>query len=148
MGGSTWDQLAVQPGAQQPLQLKLTNGSTQLHLRAELQGGHWQATQLFRQSRDQLRRCELDLRLSFDFIVSKQPQPLTEDQALQLLLANPVEHQSKAFALLSTLAENIAKEPTEPKYRSVRLTNDKIARGLVRPQGALQAMIACGWVLE
>eukprot|EP00930_Biecheleria_cincta_P048382 TRINITY_DN33705_c0_g1_i1.p1 TRINITY_DN33705_c0_g1~~TRINITY_DN33705_c0_g1_i1.p1 ORF type:complete len:805 (-),score=147.47 TRINITY_DN33705_c0_g1_i1:59-2425(-) len=147
--GSNWHQIAVAPGAQQPLQLNITDaGAQQLHLRAELQGGNWQATQLFRQSREQLYCCELDLRLSFEFAVPKAPPPLTLEQALRSLLSNPVEQQSSAFALIRTLAGNIAKEPTEPKYRSVRLTNDKIARGLVRPRGALQAMMACGWELD
>eukprot|EP00931_Biecheleriopsis_adriatica_P007638 TRINITY_DN108902_c0_g1_i1.p1 TRINITY_DN108902_c0_g1~~TRINITY_DN108902_c0_g1_i1.p1 ORF type:complete len:783 (+),score=183.39 TRINITY_DN108902_c0_g1_i1:58-2406(+) len=146
--GNHWEQLAVEPMAKTPLQLKLAPTCTQLHLRAELQDGSWQATQLFRQSREQLRKCELDLRLTFDFVLSKLPEPVTMDQALQLLLKNPQEEQSTACSLLRTLSSNITKDPSEQKFRTVRLTNEKIALGLVRPQGALQAMVACGWKLQ
>jgi len=121
---------------------------TQLHIRAELQGGNWQQTQLFRQSREELYRCELDIALSFEFVLVDSPQAISVDDAVESILSNPVDLQTAAMSLIRALTANIAKAPEEAKYRTVRLTNNKISLGLVRPRGALQALMSCGWVLD
>ncbi|KAL3919349.1 MAG: hypothetical protein SGPRY_005664 [Prymnesium sp.] len=51
------------------------------------------------------------------------------------------------LALFSKLADNIAKHPAETKYRKVRLTNPKLAEGLVHVAGARQFLRAIGWRL-
>ena len=43
------------------------------------------------------------------------------------------------------MADNIAKGPAEEKYRKVRLTNPKVAAGLVHVPGARQFLRAIGW---
>lgn len=51
------------------------------------------------------------------------------------------------LSLFPKLADNIAKNPTDPKYRKLRLTNPKLAEGLVHVQGARQFLRAIGWEL-
>ena len=46
------------------------------------------------------------------------------------------------LSLFPKLADNIAKNPTDPKYRKVRLTNPKLAEGLVHVAGARQYLRA------
>jgi hypothetical protein len=52
-----------------------------------------------------------------------------------------------ALDLMSKMAANIAKSPTEPKFRKMRLSNPKVAEGLVHVPGARQFLCAHGWRL-
>ena len=49
--------------------------------------------------------------------------------------------------MLRRMIENIAKNPAEAKYRKVRLSNPKVAEGLVHVPGVRQWMGAVGWEL-
>ena len=52
-----------------------------------------------------------------------------------------------AIDMLKKMADNVAKAPAEPKYRKVRLSNPKVADGLVHVPGARQFLRAIGWQL-
>jgi len=57
----------------------------------------------------------------------------------------------KSDASLETmgkLVRNCAQNPSEDKYRKIRLTNEKIAAVLVAVEGAKASMLAMGWVEE
>lgn len=43
---------------------------------------------------------------------------------------------------LSTIAENILREPLNPKFRQFKPTNSMIKRNLVDPKGALEYAVA------
>merc|ERR1719181_447726 len=49
--------------------------------------------------------------------------------------------------MMKRMVDNIAKSPAEPKFRKVRLTNAKVADGLVHVPGVRQFMGAIGWEL-
>jgi hypothetical protein len=46
---------------------------------------------------------------------------------------------------LSTMADNILREPDNPKYRSFKRENDTIKRRLIQPKGALEYALALGF---
>lgn len=50
-----------------------------------------------------------------------------------------------ALDLMQKMGANIAKAPDEPKYRKMRLSNPKVAEGLVHVAGARQWLRANGW---
>ncbi|EIW76131.1 hypothetical protein CONPUDRAFT_64629 [Coniophora puteana RWD-64-598 SS2] len=47
--------------------------------------------------------------------------------------------------VLSTLAENLLRDPDNPKFRQFKTTNTTIERNLVKPKGALEYAIALGF---
>merc|ERR1712166_1546756 len=49
---------------------------------------------------------------------------------------------------MNKLVRNCAQNPTEEKFRKIRLTNEKIAAVLVAVEHAKEAMLAMGWVEE
>jgi len=49
--------------------------------------------------------------------------------------------------MMAKMTANIVKAPTEEKYRKVRLSNPKVAEGLVHVKGARQFLRALGWQL-
>ena len=49
--------------------------------------------------------------------------------------------------MLTKMMANVAKAPSEPKYRKVRLSNPKVAEGLVHVPGVRQFLVALGWRL-
>ncbi|KAL1508450.1 hypothetical protein AB1Y20_004553 [Prymnesium parvum] len=72
---------------------------------------------------------------------------LSLDEA-QRKLCEQLDTKIQPFlSLFPKLADNIAKNPTDPKYRKVRLTNAKLAEGLVHVAGARQFLRAIGWQL-
>ena len=46
------------------------------------------------------------------------------------------------------VTQNVAQQPTEPKFRKLKLSNPKIAELLVAVPGALEALGVLGWVKE
>ena len=52
-----------------------------------------------------------------------------------------------ALEMMAKFAANVAKAPSEDKYRKVRLSNPKIAEAIVYVPGARQFLRANGWVL-
>uniref|UniRef100_A0A7S3AWU9 UBA domain-containing protein n=2 Tax=Haptolina ericina TaxID=156174 RepID=A0A7S3AWU9_9EUKA len=73
--------------------------------------------------------------------------PLTLQEAQEKLCVQLDTKIQPFLALFPKLADNIAKNPTDPKYRKVRLTNAKLAEGLVHVAGARQFLRAIGWEL-
>ena len=49
---------------------------------------------------------------------------------------------------MNKLVRNCAQTPGEEKYRKIRTTNEKIHAVLVAVEGAMDAMLAMGWVQE
>jgi hypothetical protein len=64
-------------------------------------------------------------------------------EQLQRLLQQP--EGRGALKTLQTVCENILKTPAEPKFRSLKLSNPKIAQRLVRVPGALACLDALGF---
>jgi hypothetical protein len=58
---------------------------------------------------------------------------------------NSKEVATLALQTLSKLAENLLREPENPKYQSFKPTNDAIKKRLVEPAGALEYAIAMGF---
>ena len=50
-----------------------------------------------------------------------------------------------ALELMQKMVANIQKAPSEPKFRKMRLSNPKVAEGLVHVMGARQYLRALGW---
>ena len=51
------------------------------------------------------------------------------------------------MTMMTKMVANIAKAPTDPKFRKVRLSNPKVAEGLVHVPGARQFLRSIGWKL-
>jgi len=58
---------------------------------------------------------------------------------------NSKEVAMTSLKTLSTIAENILREPENPKYQQFKPTNDTIKRRLMEPRGALEYAIALGF---
>lgn len=54
----------------------------------------------------------------------------------------------ESLDMLEKVVANVAKAPTELKFRKLRLSNPKIAEGIVRAPGALAALEQMGWHTE
>lgn len=54
----------------------------------------------------------------------------------------------ESLEIISTVCRNIAVNPSEGKYRKLRLSNAKIQQNIVVPTGALAALQTLGWVLD
>ncbi len=50
--------------------------------------------------------------------------------------------------MLSTIAENLLKEPENEKFQRFKPTNALIKKHLVETKGALEYAIAVGWLLN
>ena len=53
--------------------------------------------------------------------------------------------QTEALDTLEKLVQNVAKAPTEPKYRKIRLSNPKITTAVIQTPGSLAALQLMGW---
>ena len=69
------------------------------------------------------------------------------EEATKKICALSDTKASPGLAMLRRMIENIAKNPAEAKYRKVRLSNPKVAEGLVHVPGVRQWMGAVGWEL-
>jgi len=76
-----------------------------------------------------------------------EEEAITLEAASEKLTALSESKVKPALEMMGKMVANIAKAPPEPKYRKVRLSNPKIAEGLVFVPGARQLLIASGWQL-
>jgi len=73
--------------------------------------------------------------------------PMTLEEATEKITSLSDTKSAPALTMMKKLVDNIAKGPAEPKFRKVRLSNAKVAEGLVHVVGARQFMMAIGWSL-
>ena len=66
--------------------------------------------------------------------------------AAHALAAAPAEARAKASATLLKVFGNVAKEPSEAKYRQLKLSNAAVAAKVVAVDGAVAFLRAAGWV--
>ncbi|KAG6333770.1 hypothetical protein ID866_5318 [Astraeus odoratus] len=59
---------------------------------------------------------------------------------------NSKETGLASLETLSTIAENLLREPDNPKFQQFKPTNDLIRRRLVEPKGALEYAIKAGYL--
>ncbi|EIE26580.1 hypothetical protein COCSUDRAFT_52390 [Coccomyxa subellipsoidea C-169] len=59
-----------------------------------------------------------------------------------------VVQSQETLTVIEKLTKNVAVNPTEEKYKRVRLTNDKIRAALVNVPGAVEALLALGWARD
>ena len=78
---------------------------------------------------------------------SYDEEALSLEEATSKLTALSDTKSKPALEMMTKMVANIAKAPAEEKYRKVRLSNSKIAEGLVFVPGARQFMRAIGWKL-
>jgi len=78
---------------------------------------------------------------------SYDEEPLSLEEATAKLTNLSDTRLRPALELMKKMADNIAKNPAEPKYRKMRLSNPKVADGLVHVPGARQFLRAIGWAL-
>lgn len=64
------------------------------------------------------------------------------EQALQNI---PIECWQPTLDILETLIKNIAQNPSEEKYRKIRLSNEKIRTTITSVDAALEALLLMGW---
>merc|ERR1719240_1957241 len=76
---------------------------------------------------------------------SYDEEPLELEAAIAKLTAQSDTKTKPALDLMQKMMANIAKAPSEPKYRKMRLSNPKVAEGLVHVMGARQFLRALGW---
>ena len=74
-------------------------------------------------------------------------EPLTLEEATAKLCAHADTKVRPALDMMQKMVANIAKAPAEAKYRQLRLSNPKVAEGLVFVPGARQYLHAIGWVI-
>jgi len=74
-------------------------------------------------------------------------EALSLEDATAKLVALSDTKVRPALDMMSKMVANIAKAPAEDKYRKVRLSNPKVAEGLVFVPGARQFLRALGWQL-
>jgi len=65
-----------------------------------------------------------------------------------IIRPNSEKNASIAMQTLLKLAENLLREPDNPKYRSFKPTNDAIKARLIEPSGALEFALALGFQPE
>ena len=53
-----------------------------------------------------------------------------------------------SLVLLSKVSRNVAQNPTEEKYRRLRLTNEKLKLGLFDVPGCINTLLEMGWVKD
>ena len=79
---------------------------------------------------------------------SYEEESLSLDDATAKLTALADTRLAPALELLRKMIANINKDPAEPKYRKMRLSNPKVAAGLVHVDGVRQWLRAIGWRLD
>jgi len=85
----------------------------------------------------------------------QDPQPFDANHAKRtefrrlvdpgILRPNSKEVALRSLRTLSTIAENLLREPDNPKFRQFKPTNTVIKRDLVDPKGALEYAVAMGF---
>lgn len=78
---------------------------------------------------------------------SYDEEALTHEAAQEKICALLDTKAQPAIDMMTKMMANVAKAPTEEKYRKVRLSNPKVAEGLVFVPGARQFLRAVGWQL-
>lgn len=76
---------------------------------------------------------------------SYEEESLSLSEATDKMAALPETTLRPALDLMGKMVANIAKAPAEPKFRKMRLSNPKVAEGLVHVPGARQFLCAHGW---
>ena len=79
---------------------------------------------------------------------SYEEEALSLDDATAKLTARADTRLAPALELLRKMIANINKDPAELKYRKMRLSNPKVAAGLVHVDGVRQWLRAIGWRLD
>ena len=163
--GETWKPLAPQPAAcsaddDTPVTTDVTallvgGGAPRpfegLLLRADMSGGHNIATQLCRMNRSRLESFPLQLHLEL------LPLALAAAVHAEVAAGSPRVVAAarrrragggarKASATLLKVFGNVAKEPSEAKYRQLKLSNAAVAAKVVAVDGAVAFLRAAGWV--
>eukprot|EP00746_Dinoflagellata_sp_MGD_P141483 gnl/MRDRNA2_/MRDRNA2_74582_c0_seq4.p1 gnl/MRDRNA2_/MRDRNA2_74582_c0~~gnl/MRDRNA2_/MRDRNA2_74582_c0_seq4.p1 ORF type:complete len:306 (+),score=97.22 gnl/MRDRNA2_/MRDRNA2_74582_c0_seq4:129-1046(+) len=64
------------------------------------------------------------------------------EEALRSL---PPEKAKEALDLMETLLRNVIQNPTEEKFRKIRLTNEKISKAITTVPGAVDSLVLMGW---
>ena len=116
-----------------------------------MSGGHNIATQLCRMNRSRLETFPLQLHLELlplalaaavhAEVAAGSPRVV----AARALAAAPAEARAKASATLLKVFGNVAKEPSEAKYRQLKLSNAAVAAKVVAVDGAVAFLRAAGW---
>ena len=65
--------------------------------------------------------------------------PMSLEEATEKICALRESQAAPGLTMLRRMIENVAKNPAEPKYRKVRLSNAKVAEGLVHVPGVRHA---------
>ncbi|BDA40811.1 probable plant UBX domain-containing protein 2 at N-terminal half [Coccomyxa sp. Obi] len=78
------------------------------------------------------------------YTAAKLPPPLPS--AVQSALWAVPSQES--LEIIEKLTKNVAVNPTEEKFKRIRLTNSKIKAALVDVPGAVEALLALGWARD
>mmetsp|Transcript_75165 Transcript_75165/g.178634 ORF Transcript_75165/g.178634 Transcript_75165/m.178634 type:complete len:636 (+) Transcript_75165:175-2082(+) len=89
--------------------------------------------------------AEDDLAMALALSQAKNVEVMERASAL---LSLPKDKQGAAIKTVTTLLENLVKDPENAKFRSVRLSNAKIKAAIVDVQEAMQLMLACGFAQQ
>uniref|UniRef100_A0A7S0N1F3 UBX domain-containing protein n=1 Tax=Pyramimonas obovata TaxID=1411642 RepID=A0A7S0N1F3_9CHLO len=76
------------------------------------------------------------------------PETLDQLGAALVRLVNDVELAQRSVPIMGTILRNVAKDPTNPKFRRLRLGNPKIQELVVNADGGLEYLQAAGFALE
>jgi len=77
---------------------------------------------------------------------SRMPDKLTDLQ--QAMRALPLDKAMETLALIEKLTRNVMKDQSEPKFRKINLTNDKIKNVIADVPNAIVLLEEMGWVQE
>uniref|UniRef100_A0A6S9ZCD6 PUB domain-containing protein n=1 Tax=Chrysotila carterae TaxID=13221 RepID=A0A6S9ZCD6_CHRCT len=122
-----------------------------LRVRAELSGGNAIATQLFRQSRKEIKTSLFEVCATLQYVPSrsltlKRTLPDAQDlnTAVQRLKRHPPSSEvAAATQTVLRVLSNVRDHPSEDKYRTVKLAKLKARIGGV--EGALEVLLASGF---
>lgn len=81
------------------------------------------------------------------------PKPATAQQAMELAVKaiaafRTNDARGTAAATLKTLVKNVLEKPSESKFRTVNLANERIRERLAAVTGSLQFLRAAGWIKD
>ncbi|KAN0126662.1 hypothetical protein V8E52_000302 [Russula decolorans] len=93
-----------------------------------------------------------------DTLAKQDPQPFDDNHAKRtefrrlvdpgIMRPNSKEVALRSLRTLSTIAENLLRDPDNPKFGQFKPTNTIIKRDLVDPKGALEYAVAMGFCPE
>lgn len=66
-------------------------------------------------------------------------------KSIDSLEENPKEIFLKVISILIKLAENVINNPTEPKYRKIRLENQTISKFILPSIGGMESLFDMGF---